>query len=292
MLMENQTIFNSANNAEPFLKWAGGKRQLLEEIEAHLPEKFGNYIEPFLGGGAAFFHLYNNGFLKHKITLIDNNPELVNTYIIVKNKAEELLLLLENFKKSYLKDPHDFYYKLRNWDRQPDYYRRSSIEKAARTIFLNKTCFNGLYRVNSKGFFNVPLGRYKNPNIFNRQNILSVSEALKNTDIICDDFSICLKMAKAGDFIYFDPPYFPISETSCFTGYTKEEFGADQQKRLRDTFAKLSCRRCFLMLSNSSADFIKNLYKDFNIFEVEAKRFINCVSEGRGPIKELIITNY
>jgi len=290
--MENQEIFNSNYGAEPFLKWAGGKRQLLSAIEEHLPKKFKNYLEPFLGGGAAFFHLYNNGFLKNNMTLIDNNPELINSYITVKNDAEALIALLEEFKRSYVENPHDFYYELRNWDKQDKYGKRSSVERAARTIFLNKTCFNGLYRVNSKGFFNVPLGRYKNPNIFNRENILCVSEALKKVEIICDDFSVCLKTAKAGDFVYFDPPYFPISGTSCFTGYTKEEFGTEEQKKLRDTFAKLSCRGCFLMLSNSSADFIKNLYKDFNIYEVSAKRFINCVSEGRGPIKELLVTNY
>ncbi|MBM3708298.1 MAG: DNA adenine methylase [Actinobacteria bacterium] len=290
--MENQEIFNSSYGAEPFLKWAGGKRQLLSAIKEHLPKKFKNYFEPFVGGGATFFHLYNNGLLKNNITLIDNNPELINAYITVKNNAAELLLILEELKKSYLKNPHDFYYELRNWDRQDKYEKRSSVERAARTIFLNKTCFNGLYRVNSKGFFNVPLGRYKNPNIFNRENILSVLEALKKVDLLCDDFSVCLKTAKACDFIYFDPPYFPISKTSCFTGYTKEEFGTGEQKRLRDTFAKLSCRGCFLMLSNSGADFIKNLYKDFNIYEVSAKRFINCVSEGRGPIKELLVTNY
>jgi DNA adenine methylase len=290
--METQQIFNTRYIAEPFLKWAGGKRQLLTEIEERFPTKFNNYLEPFLGGGATFFHLYNKNLLKDKITLIDNNPELINAYITIKNNVTDLLGLLAEFKNYYLENQNSFYYSLRNWDRQKDYEKRSNIEKAARTIFLNKTCFNGLYRVNSKGFFNVPAGRYKNPNIFIKENFIAISEALKNTNILCDDFSICEKIARAGDFIYFDPPYFPISDTSCFTGYTKEDFGEKEQYKLRDTFIKLSETGCFVILSNSSSDLIKNLYKGFNIFEVSAKRFINCVSEGRGPIKELLVTNY
>jgi len=295
--METQQVFNISRSdinhgAEPFLKWAGGKRQLLAEIEEHIPAKFSNYLEPFLGGGAAFFHLYNKNLLKNKITLIDNNPELINAYITIKNNVMDLLELLAEFKNHYIENPNDFYYSLRNWDRQKDYVNRNNIEKAARTIFLNKTCFNGLYRVNSRGFFNVPLGRYKNPNIFNKENLIAVSDALKNTTILCDDFSVCEKIAKAGDFIYFDPPYFPISDTSCFTGYTKEDFGEKEQNKLKDTFIKLSEAGCLVMLSNSSAEFIRNLYSEFNIFEVSAKRFINCVSEGRGPIKELLVTNY
>ena len=269
---------------EPFLKWAGGKSQLLKQFEAFLPSKFNNYLEPFVGGGAVFFYLYNTGRLKgKKIILIDSNEELINCFLVIKENVERLIGVLRSHKYVNRKE---VYYRIRT--EQP----QDRFERAARTIYLNKTCFNGLYRVNSKGKFNVPFGRYKNSLICDSRNLRAVSIALKNVKILCDDFERCLDYARKGDFIYFDPPYQPLSKTSNFTSYTKNGFGEAEQRRLYCAFYELDKRGCKVMLSNSNTDFIKRLYRRYRIERVKANRAINCKAEGRGKIEELVILNY
>lgn len=273
------------SRAQPFLKWAGGKGQLLKQYEAFFPLKFNNYIEPFVGGGAVFFHLYNvdrvgNG---KRAILIDSNEELINCYLTIKVDVNKLIRVLGNPK---FKNEESVYYKIRA--KEP----KNKLERAARTIYLNKTCFNGLYRVNSQNKFNVPFGGYKNPMICNSENLRAVSLALKNVEILVGDFERCLDFAKRDDFIYFDPPYQPLSRTSSFTSYTKNSFGEEAQKKLCEVFKKLDRRRCQVMLSNSDTPFIRKLYKDFKIETVFAKRAINCNGSGRGEITELVVLNY
>ena len=269
---------------EPFLKWAGGKSQLLKQFQALFPPRFNNYLEPFVGAGSVFFYLYNTERLKGKKTiLIDSNEELINCFLVIKENVERLISILKGPKYVNKKE---VYYRIRAEEPQ------DRFERAARTIYLNKTCFNGLYRVNSKGKFNVPFGRYKNPLICDSKNLRAVSIALKNVKILCDDFEKCLEYAGKGDFIYFDPPYQPLSKTSNFTSYTKNAFSEEDQKRLCEVFKRLDKMGCKIMLSNSDTHFIRNLYKKYRIEVVYAKRAINCKPSGRGAIKELVILNY
>lgn len=280
------TIKSNQNETKisPFLKWAGGKGQLLKQFEKFFPEKFNNYCEPFIGGGAVFFHLYNTGRITRnkKATLIDSNEELINCYLVIKKDVNKLIRVLKN--KKYVNE-HDTFYRIRA--EEP----KDKIRRAARTIYLNKTCYNGLYRVNSKGKFNAPFGRYKNPQILNEKNLRAVSKALKNVSIKQGSFEKCLNDAKKGDFVYFDPPYHPLSQTSNFTSYTKESFGKEKQTHLSEVFKKLDKKGCKVMLSNSNTKFIKDLYRGVDIETVKAKRAINCRATGRGIIYELLIKN-
>jgi DNA adenine methylase len=277
---KNKTIIGVPH---PFLKWAGGKRQLLGQIEENLPKKFDKYIEPFVGGGALFFYL-----LPERAVLIDTNNELVNTYLIIKNRVKDLIKSLKKHKNE-----KDYYYEVRNIDRNYEEYQKfSNVEKASRTIFLNRCCYNGLYRVNSKGQFNVPFGKYKNPKFCDEENLLAVNRVLQQAEIIAGDFEKCLEFAKLNDFVYFDPPYQPISETANFTSYTKENFSKEDQLKLFKTYQKLDERGCKVMLSNSYNDFIMNLYQQYKIKYVSAKRAINSDANGRGEIRELLIINY
>ena len=276
------TTGENMKNAKPVVKWAGGKSQLLEQIEEHLPQEFGTYYEPFIGGGALFFYLWNAGRIK-KAVISDNNPDLINIYRVIKEKPEELITEL---KKRKYKNEKEAYYKIREWE------PRKAVLKAARMLYLNRTCFNGLYRVNSKGKFNVPFGKYKNPKFLNEDNIWAVHEALKDTEIRLCDFEEAVKGAEKGDFVYFDPPYHPLSTTANFTGYTKNSFNEDDQKRLAETFRKLADMGVYVMLSNSYTDFIKGLYEDFNLKIVYARRAINSDAKGRGQIEEYLILSY
>ncbi|MBP7791534.1 MAG: DNA adenine methylase [Candidatus Goldbacteria bacterium] len=279
-------LLERPEKAEPFLKWAGGKGQLLNDFVRLFPDKFRNYIEPFVGGGAVFFFLYSNGMLDDKkITLIDSNGDLINAYKTLsdKNKLEDVIKALSNGK--YLNNEKTFY-KIRN--EEP----KSDSEKTARLIYLNKTCFNGLYRVNSKGKFNTPFGKYNNPLICDFVNLKAVSKSLENVELINDDFTVVLEKADKGDFIYFDPPYQPINKTSNFTSYTKDSFNEKDQERLAKVFKILDKRGCKLMLSNSDVKFIRGLYKGYRIEIVKAKRMINCKAAKRGAINELVILNY
>ncbi|HAB50803.1 MAG TPA: modification methylase [Ignavibacteriales bacterium] len=272
------------HKAEPFLKWAGGKGQLLNQFEKYLKNDFNKYIEPFIGGGAVFFHLYNKGILVNKkVILIDSNKDLINCYQVIQNNVEKLIKCLSNSK--YKNDEKTFY-KIRQ--EEPV----NSVERAARLIYLNKTCYNGLYRVNLSGKFNVPYGFYKNPLICNTTNLIAVSKALSNVNLIDTDFSKCLDYAEKNDFIYLDPPYQPISKTSNFTSYTNNSFTSKDQERLSDIIKELNKKGCRVMLSNSDNGFIKKLYDKFNVEIVKARRAINCNGFARGKINELVIYNY
>lgn len=272
-------------SASPFLKWAGGKSQLIGQYESYFPKDFENYYEPFVGAGAVFFHLVEDE--DRKYFLNDYNEELMNVYKVIKNNVKELIEELKDY-------PHDkeFFYKTRKLDRKEGFDDLGDVKKAARTIYLNRTCFNGLYRVNSKGQFNVPFGKYSNPTICDRENLISVSRVLDKAELTSGDFEDAVKDVKKGDFVYFDPPYQPLSKTSNFTSYTSNGFDEKEQDRLSEVFKRLDKIGVMLMLSNSSAPLIKDLYSDFDIHEIKATRAINSKASGRGKITELLVTNY
>ncbi|HME53886.1 MAG TPA: DNA adenine methylase [Candidatus Lokiarchaeia archaeon] len=273
---------NSMDVPRPFLKWAGGKRQLLPQIVKYVPDRYETYIEPFAGGGAMFFYLK-----PARAILIDNNHELMNVYDVIKNNVDDLIASLK--KHVYAEA---YYYKMRDVDRVPSEFAKwSSIERASRTICLNRICFNGLYRVNKKGEFNVPFGRYVNPLICDEDNLRAVHDALQNVELITDSFERCLGFARENDFIYLDPPYVPLSSTSNFTSYTSECFDNQYQEKLKDVFLALDDKKCKLMLSNSYCDFILELYKGFKLVTIMANRAINSKIEKRGKIKEILIMN-
>jgi len=274
---------------KPFLKWVGGKRGLLSQLLEKFPSEFANYHEPFLGGGAVFFELYARGYLKDKkVYLSDINSELINTYNVVKNYPLDLISNLEIYKE---KHSQDFYYKTRALDREDEFFKISELERATRFIYLNKTCFNGLYRVNKKGYFNTPIGSYKNPNIVDRDTILSASEALQNAIISNKPFDEVVHNATKNDLVYFDPPYYPLNVTSSFTAYNENDFLDDKQKELFNVFEELHEKECFVLHSNSDTNFIKDLYQEHSIDFVQANRFINSKSSGRGKINEVLIRN-
>jgi DNA adenine methylase len=266
------------------VKWAGGKKQLLPQFRKHFPNKFNRYFEPFVGGGAIAFYVLKY-YNPREVYLSDSNEELINAYRVVKDNVDELIKILRQYK---LKHSKDFYYDVRRI--VPD--ALSNIERAARFIYLNKTCFNGLYRVNSRGQFNVPMGNYNNPAIVNEDDLREISRLLKRAKLDINDFEHIESEVKEGDFVYFDPPYYPISKSSNFTTYTKENFLERDQKRLAELFKRLDKKGVKVMLSNSSADFIKELYKGYIPKIVMATRMINCDAKGRGKINEVVITNY
>jgi DNA adenine methylase len=270
--------------AQPFLKWAGGKRQLLPEIRKYIPKKINTYYEPFLGAGAVLFDIQPK-----KAVINDVNTELINTYIAIRDHVDELI---NDLKKH--KNEKEYFYAIRDLDRKEEFKELSLVEKASRIIYLNKTCFNGLFRVNSQGHFNVPFGKYKNPQIVNEIVLRAVHNYLNSNDItiLNVDFEKAVENAKKGDFIYFDPPYDPVSDTSSFTGYSLYGFDKDDQIRLRDLFVELDKRGCKVLLSNSATDFIKDLYKDFHIEVVSANRNINANASRRGKIDEVLVMNY
>jgi DNA adenine methylase len=264
--------------AKPFLKWAGGKRQLLPVIRANLPAAFSRYHEPFVGGGAVFFDL-----APKRAVLSDANDELVNCYRIVRDRAQELVAALRGHV--YEKD---HYYRIRAWDPAA----LDAVQRAARTIYLNKAGFNGLYRVNSKGIFNVPFGRHKNPAICDEANLLACSAQLKGAEIARRRFEEVLGEASAGEFVYFDPPYIPVSRTANFTAYSDLKFEAEDQERLARTFEELAGRGVHVMLSNSDVAWVRERYARFRVTEVLATRSVNSVSSSRGLIGELLVTSY
>ena len=272
---------------QPFIKWVGGKRGLLEQILPYLPNNFNNYYEPFVGGGALFFELFSHGLLRNKkVVLSDINSELINTYLVVKNNPHALISELEKYKKQHSKE---FYYKIRELDRQKDYDKLSSLDKATRFIYLNKTCYNGLYRVNKKGYFNTPIGRYKNPNIADRETILNASEALQNVTIKHQSFEEIIKEVQKDDFVYFDPPYYPLNNSSNFTSYDSNTFLKNEQLRLFELFDRLNSNGIKVVQTNSDTEFIKVLYKKYYINILITKRSINCKNNGRGKITEVLI---
>ncbi len=275
----------------PFVKWAGGKTQLLSQFEPFFPVSFGRYIEPFVGGGAVFFYLCRAGWLAGKESmLIDNLEELINCYRVIQNRVEDLISELQRHEP--YKHDKEYFYQVRAWDRVPGYAQRDEMERAARFLFLNRICYNGLYRVNRRGQFNVPFGRHSNPTVCAADNLRAVSRALEGAVLLTGDFTRCLETAAAGDFVYLDPPYDPLSDTAHFTSYTSNGFGAEDQRRLADLFRELDSRGCQVMLSNSSTGFIRELYGGFRQVEVQATRAISSRGSARGAIPEYLIMNY
>jgi DNA adenine methylase len=265
----------------PFLKWAGGKRRLITQYHDYFPDfqDINRYYEPFIGGGAIFFH-----YQPETAVLADRNQTLMDVYQAVQQDVDAVIAALK---------PHhndsDYFYEVRAWD----VTTLTLAQRAARIIFLNKTCFNGLFRENSKGKFNVPFGRYKKPKICDEDRLRLAAEALQNVSLMAADFENVVETAVAGDFVYFDPPYAPLNATSSFTQYDKDGFALADQIRLSDTVDALTKRKCKVMLSNSSAPIIYDLYaKDYRLVEMQARRNINSKGNGRGPIKELLILNY
>ncbi len=276
MSMANTTAPN------PFVKWVGGKTQLLPELAERVPDSFGRYYEPFVGGGALFFRLQ-----PRRACLTDINPDLVNLYTVIRDKVGELIEDLSQhvYEKAY-------FYQIRGADRTSEYEKWSDVQRASRFIYLNKTCYNGLYRVNSKGQFNAPFGRYTSPTILDSDNLYACHTALQKAVIEVSDFYAVRRRIRANDFVYFDPPYAPLSATAKFTSYTKNGFDAEMQYALRDLCRALDKRSVRFMLSNSSAPLILDLYGEFNIEFVYATRSINSNAGKRGKIPEVVVTNY
>jgi len=291
----------SKEKAKPFVKWAGGKRGLIDTYEERgfFPFNFKRYFEPMVGGGALFFHIAQK-YKPDQCILSDVNADLIDVYRVIKINCEELIEELTDLKIEYKslgdEDQEEFYYERRDEFnekklRDKDY----PVRKAALFIFLNKTCYNGLYRVNSKGEFNVPYGRYKNPGIFYPENLRNISELLKNVELYQMDFGELLFNAKEveeEDFIYFDPPYIPLSETADFTSYSEGGFDHEEQIRLADTLDKLVKNGCYVMESNSGSAVTKKIYEDYerlDVYSVQADRFISCKGDDRGKVEEVVI---
>jgi DNA adenine methylase len=269
----------------PVVKWVGGKRQIINEIMKHVPVSFTTYYEPFLGGGALLFELQ-----PQKAVVNDINHELINLYEVIKDNVEELIKHLKTHKNE-----KEYFYKIRELDRKKDEYSKlTPVQRASRIIYLNKTCYNGLFRVNKAGEFNTPFGNYKNPNIVNEITLMAVSEYFNQAKIrFCSlDFTVVLKGVRKGAFVYFDPPYDPVSDTASFTGYNRSGFDRKEQIRLKETCDKLDQKGVEFLLSNSATDFIKDLYKEYRIEIVQAKRPINSNANKRGEIDEVLVMNF
>lgn len=297
------------NNAFPVLKWAGGKSSLLPQLSQKFPCKLRcgaikKYVEPFVGSGAVFFDI-GNTFYYEKAFLFDINPELIILYNVIKNDVDKLISELDILQTEYFaaSDQKSFYYQRRDeynsFDKNinANNYSFSFIRRAALTIFLNRTCFNGLFRVNTKGMFNVPMGSYKHPRILDADNLLAVSQALSKATILQTDFAKVLEIADKDTFVYYDPPYRPLKRTS-FTTYTTESFDDREQIRLKNVFEQIHKTGALQMMSNSDPtnteedSFFDDLYKNYNIYRIYAKRLINANPDGRKAIRELLITNY
>lgn len=268
----------------PFLKWAGGKRQLLAELMKYVPKQYGTYFEPFVGGGALFFALQHR-----KAVISDTNEELINCYEIVRAQVEDLISILEEHR-AY--NSEDYYYEVRDWDRQAEFGHRDPVQRAARIIYLNKSCYNGLFRVNSQGQFNVPYGKYAAPNIVDRGVLRAVSRYLNEADvqILHTDFTHATCSSIRGDFVYFDPPYDPVSSTASFTGYDVNGFGRADQRRLKQHIDALKERGCKVLLSNAYTPFIEDLYQGYSYAVVGATRAINSNAQRRGRVDEILVT--
>ena len=271
-----------------FVKWAGGKGQLLEQFKPLFPKKIERYLEPFVGSGAVFFYIMQK-YKPKEVILSDTNEELMITYKVIQEDVERLIVELKQHSEYHKVEGKKYYLTIRATDTKalPD------LERAARFIYLNKTCFNGLYRVNSKGKFNVPMGQYKNPDIIQEDRLRKASKLLQGVTLKIMSFERIVSLAKEGDFVYFDPPYYPLKKSS-FTSYSKDAFLEEEQQLLKDTFEKLHKKGCLVMESNSDTEFIKELYSEepFKIHIVKATRMINSNANGRGKINEVVITNY
>ncbi|MDR0920884.1 MAG: DNA adenine methylase [Lactobacillales bacterium] len=273
---------------KPFTKWAGGKRQLLDVLCNNMPPNYNKYFEPFVGGGALFLDI-----APQNAVINDLNSELYYSYVAIRDNLSELIHLLN---KHSIENSKDYYYDIRSIDRDGRFEKMTETEKAARLLYMLRVNFNGLYRVNSKGQFNTPYGRYKNPKIVDEELLRAISNYLNNAEItiLNGDFEKAIETAQAGDFVYFDPPYVPVSETSSFTSYTSDGFGLEEQIRLRDVFIDLDRRGVYVMLSNSNVPLVRELYKDYadTTLIVGATRMINAKASGRGKIDEVLVKNY
>ena len=271
--------------AAPVVKWVGGKRQLLDSLSSLLPKRISHYCEPFLGGGALLF------FRQPKRAYVnDINPELINVYEVIRDDVDGLVEALKKHKND-----QEYFYRVRDLDRNPEAYKAMSpVERAARILYLNKTCYNGLFRVNQSGHFNSPFGYYKNPNIVNEPVLRAVNRYFNRAEIhfFCGDYGIVLDQLPKGSFVYLDPPYDPVSETSNFTSYSKDGFGRQEQIRLRQWCDELNRRNIKFMLSNSATDFIKEQYQSYHITIVKAKRAVNSDAAKRGAVEEVVVRNY
>lgn len=272
----------------PFVKWAGGKTQILDKIKEFMPESFNTYFEPFVGGGALLFELTPS-----RAFINDFNSELICAYTCLKdeNNFKKMLKELDKHEKNH---NDDYYHIVRDMDRENDFLKLPIYIRAARMIYLNKSCFNGLYRVNSKGYFNVPSGKKEKVNTYDETNMGNLKKYFENNDItiLNGDFEEAVKTAKAGDFVYFDPPYDTLEDKNSFTSYAKNDFGQDEQRRLAKVYKELSNKGVKVMLSNHNTKLINDLYKEFNIHVINARRNINSKGDSRGPVEEVIITNY
>ena len=281
-----QGRFRLPVEAQPFLKWAGGKSQLLDQFDPFFPSKIEFYLEPFLGGGAVFFHLRAR-FPRMRARLRDVNEELINCYQVVRDQVNELMDRLDEHLRNFSSERERYYYLVRSRHHQSD-----PLERAARMIFLNKTCYNGLWRVNARGEFNVPIGSYKKVSLYDPENLRAASDSLQGVDLAVEDFRDALGSAVRGEFVYVDPPYFPLSRTANFTSYTQEDFGEAEQQELAALFADAAARGARLMLSNSDTPFIRQLYQGFNLQTVKARRAVNCDGAKRGLISEVLALSY
>ncbi len=272
---------------KPFVKWAGGKRQIINKLKEHIPEEFNTYYEPFVGGGALLFEISPKNAV-----INDSNKELINVYNCIKDE-NKFMKMCNELNHCEANHSEEFYLKIRSKDRDKSKFNKiADYKRAARTIYLNKACFNGLYRVNSKNEFNVPFNKKTKVNTYDGQNLGIIHSYLNfnNVKILSEDFEEAVKDAKKGDFIYFDPPY--DSDTVIFNSYTKDGFGKEEQKRLARVFKELSARGCYVMLSNHNTALINELYKDYHIHIIEAKRNINANGKKRGKVEEVIVTNF
>lgn len=263
---------------KPFLKWAGGKSRLLVDLRSCVPQRYGRYIEPFVGGGAFFFDLAPT-----EATLSDSNAELISCYQVVRDMPDELIQALSHYRVS-----ESEFYRVRAL--QPD--SLPAVERAARFIYLNKTCYNGVYRVNKRGQFNTPFGHYKSVALVDKSNLHQASALLQSAELVCQDYQTVLSYAKKNDFVYLDPPYMPVSKYADFKRYTKEFFYEGDHERLAEVFTELSNRGCLVLLSNSYHPKIAELYSGHHQKKVEVPRFVNCRGNGRGNVTELLISNF
>lgn len=281
-----QLALPGTQSASPFLKWAGGKARLLAQFESLFPESWGSYHEPFLGGGAVFFHLAATGRIR-AASLSDVSRELIECYIAIRDDVEAVLSLVREHEASHCRS---HYYRVRGIDTR----RLTPAERAARLIYLNKTCYNGLYRVNSRGQFNVPMGSYVNPAICDEENLRLVGQALVGVGLLVSDFRTVPDRVAPGDFVYLDPPYVPVSRTASFTSYSRNGFSEGDQRALARVFAQLAGMGCSVMLSNSDSPLVHELYDrpPWRIEKVTARRYINSKGSRRGEVTELVVLNY
>ncbi len=273
--------------AKPVIKWAGGKQRLLNQFEPLFPAAFDRYFEPFLGSGAVFYHLWTRSRLCGQAHLWDNNEEIINLYLVIRDRPDALIQLLRRHKQRHDKA---YYYAIRGLDRQS--VSLEPVARAARTLYLNRTCYNGLYRVNSKGQFNTPIGRYVDPAILHEEVLRAAHQALQGTSLRTRDFRAVYDDARPGDFIYFDPPYHPLSATANFRGYTADSFYEQDQRDLAHLFTRLSDKGCLCMLSNSHTLLVRELYAAFRVEIVHANRAVNSVGNRRGTVEEVVVLNY